>query len=178
MDTPEILLASLEYLFPAVFHYYREPLVIAREEPVRVRCRRPRLSGFLRRHPHHLCRTLQRPGESSHPRPRGHPAAGLHRVVTEPQTALAKKIASLTPGRRLTKSFFTNSGTEANETAIPAARDCPSGCLSGLDGRIRRRNVELRVTNLGFQYRGNVGDGLGRTLAICRRRSATNARRI
>jgi hypothetical protein len=30
MHTNEILLASQEYLFPAVFHYYREPLVIAR----------------------------------------------------------------------------------------------------------------------------------------------------
>jgi 4-aminobutyrate aminotransferase len=46
--------------------------------------------------------------------------------VTEPQAALAKKIASLTPGGRLTKSFFTNSGTEANETAIMAAR-CYTG---------------------------------------------------
>ncbi len=46
--------------------------------------------------------------------------------ATEPQAALAKKIASLTPGRQLTKSFFTNSGTEANETAILAAR-CYTG---------------------------------------------------
>ena len=30
MDPDEILLASQEYLFPAVFHYYREPLVVAR----------------------------------------------------------------------------------------------------------------------------------------------------
>ena len=46
--------------------------------------------------------------------------------VTEPQAALAKKIASHTPRGRLTKSFFTNSGTEANETAILAAR-CYTG---------------------------------------------------
>jgi 4-aminobutyrate aminotransferase len=46
--------------------------------------------------------------------------------ATEPQVALAKKIASITPGRQLTKSFFTNSGTEANETAILAAR-CYTG---------------------------------------------------
>jgi len=54
----------------------------------------------------------------------------LHHVstvfATEPQVALAKKIASLTPEGRLTKSFFTNSGTEANETAILAAR-CYTG---------------------------------------------------
>ncbi len=35
-------------------------------------------------------------------------------------------MAGLTPGRKLTKSFFTNSGTEANETAILAAR-CYTG---------------------------------------------------
>jgi 4-aminobutyrate aminotransferase len=46
--------------------------------------------------------------------------------ANEPQAALAKKVASITPGRRLTKSFFTNSGTEANETAILAAR-CYTG---------------------------------------------------
>src|SRR4249920_4105337 len=46
--------------------------------------------------------------------------------ANEPQVALAKKIASITPGGQLTKSFFTNSGTEANETAILAAR-CYTG---------------------------------------------------
>ena len=46
--------------------------------------------------------------------------------ANEPQAALAKKIASITPGGKLTKSFFTNSGTEANETAILAAR-CYTG---------------------------------------------------
>jgi 4-aminobutyrate aminotransferase len=40
--------------------------------------------------------------------------------ATEPQAALAKKVASLTPVPM--KSFFTNSGTEANETAILTAR--------------------------------------------------------
>jgi 4-aminobutyrate aminotransferase-like enzyme len=40
---------------------------------------------------------------------------------TEPHVALAEKLAQLTPGR-LQKSFFTNSGTEANETAVLAAQ--------------------------------------------------------
>jgi 4-aminobutyrate aminotransferase len=46
--------------------------------------------------------------------------------ANEPQAALAKRIAGLTPEGKLTKSFFTNSGTEANETAILAAR-CYTG---------------------------------------------------
>ena len=41
--------------------------------------------------------------------------------MTEPSAALAEKLARITPGR-LQKSFFTNSGSEANETAIQAAR--------------------------------------------------------
>jgi 4-aminobutyrate aminotransferase len=41
--------------------------------------------------------------------------------LTEPQLELAEKLAAITPGR-LQKSFFTNSGTEANETAIQTAR--------------------------------------------------------
>jgi 4-aminobutyrate aminotransferase-like enzyme len=40
---------------------------------------------------------------------------------TEAQVDLAEKLARITPGR-LQKSFFTNSGTEANETAILMAR--------------------------------------------------------
>src|SRR5258708_31526564 len=39
----------------------------------------------------------------------------------EPMVTLAEKLAQITPGA-LKKSYFTNSGTEANETAIHAAR--------------------------------------------------------
>src|ERR1700735_1067212 len=39
----------------------------------------------------------------------------------EPMVTLAEKLAQITPGT-LKKSFFTNSGTEANETAIQSAR--------------------------------------------------------
>jgi len=38
-----------------------------------------------------------------------------------PQADLAERMAHIAPGR-LTKSFFTNSGTEANETALAAAK--------------------------------------------------------
>jgi 4-aminobutyrate aminotransferase len=46
--------------------------------------------------------------------------------VTEPQASLAQSIAERTPERALSKCFFTNSGTEANETAILTAR-CYTG---------------------------------------------------
>ena len=41
--------------------------------------------------------------------------------VNEIMVRLAEKVAELTPGR-LQKCYFTNSGTEANETAVLAAR--------------------------------------------------------
>jgi len=43
--------------------------------------------------------------------------------VTEPQARLAQRVAGLTPGHgALSKFYFTNSGTEANETAFLTAR--------------------------------------------------------
>jgi len=42
--------------------------------------------------------------------------------VNEPHVGLAKRITDLTPGEDLTKAFFVNSGTEANETAVILAR--------------------------------------------------------
>jgi 4-aminobutyrate aminotransferase len=127
MTKDEILLASQDYLFPAVFHYYQEPLLIARAKDQFVydadgRAYLDFFGGILTISVGHCNDKVN---------------AQVHRqvdtlqhvstvFVTEPQVALAKKIASLTPGGRLTKSFFTNSGTEANETAIMAAR-CYTG---------------------------------------------------
>jgi 4-aminobutyrate aminotransferase len=45
----------------------------------------------------------------------------------EPMVNLAEKLAQITPGA-LKKSYFTNSGTEANETAI-RWRGCTPGIL-------------------------------------------------
>jgi len=126
-DTNEILLASQEYLFPAVFHYYREPLVVARAKNQFVydaagRAYLDFFGGILTISVGHCNDRVNRAIHAQ--------VDTLQHVstvfVTEPQAALAKKIASLTPGGRLTRSFFTNSGTEANETAILAAR-CYTG---------------------------------------------------
>ena len=127
MNADEIVLAGQEYLFPAVFHYYREPLVVARAKDQFVFDAegRPYLDffgGILTISVGHCNDRVN---------------AAVHRQIdtlqhvstvfaTEPQAALARKIAPLTPRGALTKSFFTNSGTEANETAILAAR-CYTG---------------------------------------------------
>jgi 4-aminobutyrate aminotransferase len=127
MTKSEILLANQEFLFPAVFHYFKEPLAVVRAKDqyvwdadgnryldffggivtISVGHCNPRVNGRI----HEQADRLQHVSTV---------------FATEPQAALAKKIASLTPGGKLTKSFFTNSGTEANETAILAAR-CYTG---------------------------------------------------
>jgi len=127
MTRDEIILANKEFLFPAVFHYYKEPLVVARAKDQYlwdaegnqyldffggiVTVSVGHCNDQVNAQVHRQLDTLQHVSTL---------------FAHEPQAALAKKIASLTPGGRLTKSFFTNSGTEANETAILAAR-CYTG---------------------------------------------------
>jgi 4-aminobutyrate aminotransferase-like enzyme len=143
MTKDEIILAQKEFLFPAVFHYYKEPLVIARAKDQYVWDADGNryldfFGGIVTVSVGHCNETVN---------------ARVHRQIdtlqhvstvfaNEPQAALAKKIASLTPGGQLTKSFFTNSGTEANETAILAAR-----CYTG-----NREIVALR-----HSYHGRSG---------------------
>jgi 4-aminobutyrate aminotransferase-like enzyme len=79
--------------------------------------------------------------------------------VTEPQAALAQKISSLTPERRLRKSFFTNSGTEANEAAILAAR-----CYTGATEIIALRHSYHGRSSLAMALTGQAVWRLGAAL--------------
>jgi 4-aminobutyrate aminotransferase len=150
MDADEIVLASQEYLFPAVFHYYRDPLVVTRAKNQFVYdaaggAYLDFFGGILTVSVGHCNERVN---------------AAIHAQVdtlqhvstvfaTEPQAALAKKIAGLTPGGRLTKSFFTNSGTEANETAILAAR-----CYTGSSEIIALRHSYHGRSALGMALTG------------------------
>ena len=127
MTKAEIILANREFLFPAVFHYYKDPLVVSRAKDQYVWDADGNqyldfLAGIVTVSVGHC-------NESVNSKLRQQMDT-LQHVSTvfanEPQAALAKKIASITPEGKLTKSFFTNSGTEANETAILAAR-CYTG---------------------------------------------------
>src|ERR1041385_4624259 len=122
MTKQEIILANQEFLFPAVFHFYKEPLVIARAKDQYVWDADGKqyldfLGGIVTVSVGHCNQTVNAKVRQQ--------LDTLQHVSTvfanEPQAALAKKIASITPGGKLTKSFFTNSGTEANETAILTA---------------------------------------------------------
>src|SRR5579863_6859814 len=127
MTKDEIILANKEFLFPAIFHYFSEPLVVSRAKNQYVWDADGNqyldfFGGIVTVSVGHCNDQVNAKVK--------HQMDTLQHVSTvfanEPQAALAKKVASLTPGRKLTKSFFTNSGTEANETAILAAR-CYTG---------------------------------------------------
>jgi 4-aminobutyrate aminotransferase len=127
MTKDEIILANREFLFPAVFHYYKQPLVVshAKDQYVWDADGNQYLDffgGIVTVSVGHCNETINAKLRKQ--------MDTLQHVSTvfasEPQAALARKIASITPEGKLTKSFFTNSGTEANETAIVAAR-CYTG---------------------------------------------------
>jgi 4-aminobutyrate aminotransferase-like enzyme len=127
MTEQEIILANQQYLFPSVFHYFKEPLVVTRAKDQFVWDARGNqyldfFGGIVTISVGHCNETVNRKVAAQ--------IDTLQHVSTvfanEPQAALAKRIAGITPGGKLTKSFFTNSGTEANETAILAAR-CYTG---------------------------------------------------
>jgi len=127
MTKDEILLAQSEYLFPAVFHYYKTPLVVSHAKDQYVwdidgNRYLDFFGGIVTISVGHCNDEVNRKVHAQ--------IDTLQHVSTvfsnEPQVALAKKLASISPHQALKKSFFTNSGSEANEAAILAAR-CYTG---------------------------------------------------
>src|ERR1041384_4426842 len=118
----EIVRKHKEFLFPAVATYYQEPLALVRGEgeyvwddqgnkyldcfggvlTVSVGHANPMVTDAVVEQTHTLQHT-----------------STLY--ANKPQSDLAEKLHQITPGR-LKKSFFTNSGTEADDTAIHAAK--------------------------------------------------------
>lgn len=123
MNQDEILLARSEYLFPAVFHLYREPLTLARAKDQYVWDAEGRqyldfFGGIVTVSIGHCNDEIN---------------ARVHRQIdtlghtstlysSAPMMKLARQLAAISPSGALTRSMFTNSGSEANETAIHAAR--------------------------------------------------------
>ena len=68
-------------------------------------------------------------------------------LPNEAIVALAEKIAQLTPGGNLTKTYFTNSGTEANETAVQLART-------------HTRNFEIIALRHGYSGRSQTAQSM------------------
>jgi 4-aminobutyrate aminotransferase-like enzyme len=149
MTKEEIILANRDYLFPSIFHYYKEPLVVshAKDQYVWDADGNQYLDffgGIVTISVGHCNDDVNRKVHAQMDR--------LQHVSTvfanEPQAALAKKLATISPGGKLTKSFFTNSGTEANENAILTAR-----CYTG----------SSEVVGLRYAYHGRSSLAMGLT---------------
>lgn len=110
-----------EALFPCVTPLYDEPLVLQRGKGCRVidntgRSYLDLFSGILTTslghcHPEVVERVREQIGHLGH-------TSTLY--ITENQEKMASRLAAITPGD-LSRTFFTNSGTEAVETAIQLA---------------------------------------------------------
>ncbi|HWP22650.1 MAG TPA: aspartate aminotransferase family protein [Candidatus Binatia bacterium] len=122
MDKKEIIEKQKKYLFSCVSTYYDEPLVVDRAKDQYVYDADGRefldfFGGILTISVGH-CNDKVTQAIDAQTHKLQH-ASTLY--ANEPQVRLAEKLAQITPGR-LEKSFFTNSGTEANETAVLLAQ--------------------------------------------------------
>ena len=117
----EIIHGQREYLLPSMLHLYSEPLAIAEAEGVRVLDAEGReyldlFAGILTTSVGH-CNPRVVAAVTGQMRRLGH-VSTLY--ATEVQVEAARKIADIAPGA-LRRTFFTNSGTEAIETALMMA---------------------------------------------------------
>lgn len=118
----DILAKHEEYLFSCVANYYEEPLVVdrARDSLIYDVDGREYLDffgGILTISVGH-CNEKVVAAIEEQTRKVQHTST---LYPNEPHVRLAEKLAAVTPGA-LKQSFFTNSGTEANETAVLAAQ--------------------------------------------------------
>src|SRR5205807_8747500 len=84
---------------------------------------------------------------------------------TEPMVALAEKLASIAPGE-IKKSFFTNSGTEANETAVQTARMHTGNfeIVALRHGYSGRSSLTRGMTGMNTWRRGTIEIGIVHTM--------------
>jgi 4-aminobutyrate aminotransferase-like enzyme len=122
MDKNEIIEKQNKYLFSCVATYYDEPLVVdhAKDQYIYDADGKEFLDffgGILTVSVGHCNDKVTKAIDEQ-----THKVQHLSTLyVNEPQVRLAEKLAQITPGR-LEKTFFTNSGTEANETAVLLAQ--------------------------------------------------------
>src|SRR4249920_2409931 len=110
MTKEEILLAQSECLFPAVFHYFKTLLVLTHAKNQHVWDMDGNryldfFGGIVTVSVGH-CNDQVNAKVHAQLDKMQHVSTVF---VNEPQVALAKKLAQITPGGALTKSFFTNS---------------------------------------------------------------------
>jgi alanine-glyoxylate transaminase/(R)-3-amino-2-methylpropionate-pyruvate transaminase len=117
----DIVTGQREYLLPAMLHMYAEPLTLVEGEGVRVRDADGKeyldlFAGILTTslghcHPRIIERVGEQMGRLGH-------VSTLY--ATDVQVEAARRLADIAPGK-LRRTFFSNSGTEAIETALMMA---------------------------------------------------------
>lgn len=152
MDTKTALQLHNEYLIAGVSPYYEEPLVVSHGKghylyDVEGREYLDFFGGILtvsigHADPHVAAGVKEQADKVSH-------TSAVY--VNLPQIELAKRIAELAPGA-LRKSFFTNSGTEANETAVLLAR-----AHTGYDEVIALRHGYSGRSSMAMSLTGQSG---------------------
>jgi 4-aminobutyrate aminotransferase len=157
VDKHDVLLAHKKHLFPAVYHFFREPLLIERAKDQYVWDADGRqyldfLGGIVTVSVGHSNEAVTRKVHEQ-----------VDKLVhisplfaQEPQARLAERLAGITPEGALTKSFFTNSGTEANEMAILTAR-----CYTGSTDVIALRHSYHGRSALAMSLTGHAPWRLG-----------------
>jgi len=122
MDAKTVRAKHGEFLFPCVANYYEEPVVITRAEGTRVHALDGAeyldfFGGILTVSLGH-CQPDVVEAISNQVRTLGHTST---LYPTENVVVAAETLARLSPGE-LKKTFFTNSGSEADETAVMLAK--------------------------------------------------------
>lgn len=117
----KIFQGQKDYIFPCVGHLYKEPVVLARGEGAKAWDADGReyldfFSGILTTSVGH-CHPRIVDAITRQAQTLGHTST---LYVTEPQVEAARRLASMTPGD-LNRVFFSNSGSEAIETAVNLA---------------------------------------------------------
>jgi 4-aminobutyrate aminotransferase len=122
MSNQETTSKHKQYLWKCVTNYYEEPIALARGEGMYVwdedghrylDCFGGVLTTSVGHANHHVTEAIiDQVKQIAH-------TSTLY--SSGPQVQLAAKLAEITPGK-LEKSYFTNSGTEADETAVVAAK--------------------------------------------------------
>jgi 4-aminobutyrate aminotransferase len=157
MNKQELLAAHKEYLFPSVFHYFKEPLAIVRAKDQFVWD----IDGnqYLDFFGGIVTVSVGHCNDSVNARVREQLEKLQHVSTvfsTEPQVALARRLSGLVPGGGPMKSFFTNSGTEANEAAVLAAR-----CFTGASEIVALRHSYHGRSALAMSMTGQATWRLG-----------------
>src|SRR5213594_3071800 len=122
MDSATVRAKHKEFLFPCVANYYAEPVVITEAHDSHVKDLDGReyldffggilTAGIGHSHPEFVKRIQDQVARLVH-------TSSVYPTVE--QVRVAERLTQITPGK-LKKSFFTTSGTEADETAVMLAK--------------------------------------------------------